>query len=79
VRFFAPVQTGPGTHPASCTMGIMSFPGVKSSWGVTLAPHPLLVLWSWKSRAIPLLPLWSHTACTEPQCLCKGALYLTLY
>ena len=28
-RFSAPVQTGPGTHPASCTMGSGSFPGVK--------------------------------------------------
>ena len=25
----APVQTGPGDHPASCTMGTVSFPGVK--------------------------------------------------
>jgi hypothetical protein len=28
-RFFAYVQTGPGAHPASCTMGTGSFPGVK--------------------------------------------------
>jgi hypothetical protein len=28
-RFFAHVQTGPGVHPASCTMGTGSFPGVK--------------------------------------------------
>jgi hypothetical protein len=28
-RFFAHVQTGPGAHPASCTMGNGSFPGVK--------------------------------------------------
>jgi hypothetical protein len=28
-RFFAHVQTGPGAHPASCTMGTWSFPGVK--------------------------------------------------
>jgi hypothetical protein len=28
-RFFAYVQTGPGSHPASCTMGTGSFPGVK--------------------------------------------------
>jgi hypothetical protein len=28
-RFFAHVQTGPGAHPASCTMGTVSFPGVK--------------------------------------------------
>ena len=26
-RFSAPVQTGPGAHPASCTMGTESFPG----------------------------------------------------
>jgi len=28
-RFSAPVQTGPGAHPASYTMGTESFPGVK--------------------------------------------------
>ena len=39
-RFSAPVQTGPGAHPASCTMATGSFPGVKSGRGVTLTPHP---------------------------------------
>ena len=58
-RLSAPVHTGPGAHPASCTMGTGSFLGVKSGWGMTLTPHPLLVLWSWKSRAIPLLPQWA--------------------
>jgi hypothetical protein len=42
-RFSAPVQTGPGTHQASCTMGTGSFPGVESGRGVTLTPHPFLV------------------------------------
>ena len=28
-RFFPPVQTGPGSHPAFCTMSTGSFPGVK--------------------------------------------------
>jgi len=28
-RFSTPVQTGPGSHPASFTMGTGSFPGVK--------------------------------------------------
>jgi hypothetical protein len=55
-RYFAPVQTGPGTHPASCTMGTGSFPRVKSGRSVTLTPHPLLVPWLRKGRAIPLLP-----------------------
>jgi hypothetical protein len=38
---------------------------------VTLTPHPLLVSWSRKCRAIPLLPLWavrpvqSFSACTR--------------
>jgi hypothetical protein len=27
--FYAPVQTGPGAHPASYTMGTWSFPRVK--------------------------------------------------
>jgi len=56
-RFSAPVQTGPGDHPASCAMGTGSSPGVKSGWGVMLTPQPLLVPWSRNSRAIPLLPL----------------------
>ena len=54
-RFSAPVQTGPGAHPASCTMGTWSFPGVKSGRSVTLTAHPLLVPWSRKSTAILLL------------------------
>ena len=45
-RFSAPVQTGPGAHPAFCTMGTGSFPGVKYGRGVLLTPHPHLVLWS---------------------------------
>jgi hypothetical protein len=28
-RFSAPVQTGPGAHPASCTVGTGSFPALK--------------------------------------------------
>jgi hypothetical protein len=52
-------------------MGTGPFPGVKSGRGVTLTPHPLLVPWSWKIRAIRLLPLWavrpvqSFSACTR--------------
>jgi len=57
-RFSASVQTGPGADPVSCTMGTGSFPRVKSGRGVTLTPHPLLVPWSRKSGAIPLLHLW---------------------
>jgi hypothetical protein len=45
-RLFAPVQSGARAHPAFCTMGTCSFPGVKSGWVVTLNPHPFLVPWS---------------------------------
>ena len=58
-RLSAPVQTGSGAHPAPCTMGTGSFPRIKSGRAVTLSPHSLLVPWSWKSRAITLLPLWA--------------------
>ena len=74
VRFSTPVQTGPGVHPASCTMGTGSFLGVKSGRGVMLTPRPVLVPWSRKSRAIPLPPLWAVRP-VLPECLYKGALY----
>jgi len=39
-RFSALVQTAPGVHPASCTMGTGSFPGVKRPGrGVGHPPH----------------------------------------
>jgi len=70
-RFSAPVRTGPGAHPASCTMGTGTFLGVKSGRGVTLTSYPLPVPWSRKSRAKPLLslqavrPVQSPSACTR--------------
>jgi len=42
-EIFRTCPDGLGAHPASCIMGIGSFPGVKSGRGVTLIPHPLLV------------------------------------
>jgi len=58
-RDFLRIQTSPGAHPATCTMGTGSFPGVKCGRGVLLTTHPLLVLRSWKSRAIPLPTVWA--------------------
>jgi len=69
VRFSA-VQTGPGAHPASCTMGTGSFLEVKYGKGMLLTTHPLLVAWSWKGRAIPLPTLWTTTGSET------GTLYL---
>jgi len=45
VRFSAPIQTGPGAHPASYTMGNGSLPGAK--WprrGFDHPPHLVLRL-----------------------------------
>ena len=72
-RDFPPVQTGPGAHPASCTMGTGSFPGIKDGRGVLLTTHPLLVPRSWNSRAIPLPNLWATTGPI------RGTLYFFFY
>ena len=55
-RFSALVQTGHEFHPASCTMGTGYFLGVKRP-GRDADPYLLLLPWSRKGRAIPLLPL----------------------
>ena len=39
-RFSTPVQTGPGAHPASCTIGTGSFPGGKERPGCDADPSP---------------------------------------
>jgi hypothetical protein len=61
----------PWGPPSLLYNGYRIFPGVKSGRGVMLTPYPLLVLWSWNSRAMPLLPLsavrpvQSFSACTR--------------
>ena len=76
-RYSAPVQTERRAHPASCTMGTGLFPKVKSGRDVMLTFQPLLVPWSRKSRAIPVLPIWavrpvqSLSACTVELYLCS--------
>ena len=62
-RFSAPVQTGPGAHPASCTMGTGSFQWVKRP-GRGADPHPHLQCRGLKQgRAIPLPTLRALVAC----------------
>jgi hypothetical protein len=61
--FFAHVQTGPGVHPDPCTMGTVSFPGVKRP-GLR-ADHPSFSSAEVKkSRAIPLPPIWAFGSIT---------------
>jgi hypothetical protein len=71
-RFSSPVQTGPGAHAASCTMGTGSFLEIKSGQGVTLTPHSHLVPLIMKEYSYTSTPL------IEPQWLYKDALYLYL-
>jgi hypothetical protein len=66
-RFSAPIQTGPGTHPASYTMGTGSFPEVKRL-GVD---HPTPSSAKVKERVelylySPSGPSWPVTGCTLP-------------
>ena len=66
-RFSATVQTGLGAHPASCTMGTGSFPGVnRPECGAHIAPR-LKKEYSYVSTP----PLGSRG-------LLKGELYLNL-
>ena len=61
----------PTQPPVQWLLGLSPGWGVKSERGVKLTPHPLLVSWPRKSRAIPLVPLWavrpvqSFSACTR--------------
>ena len=71
-RFFAPVQTGPGAHPASYTMGIGSFSGVmRPERGVD---HPPYSSAEFKARVelYPYSPQGSRG-------LLKDEVYLYLY
>jgi len=49
----------PWGPPSLLYNGYRVFLGGKKRPGVTMTPYPLLVPWSRKSRAIPLLPLWA--------------------
>jgi len=78
-KFSAPVQTGPGAHSASGTMGTGSFWGVKCARGVTLTLHTSSsVVVNKEQINTSTLPV-GRTSCAESQCLYKGALYLYLY
>ena len=61
----------PWDPPSLLYNGYRVFPGGKERPGRDADPSPLLVPWSWKSRAIPLLSLWavrpieSLSACTR--------------
>ena len=49
----------PWGPPSQVYNGYRVFPGGEERPGRDADPSPLLVPWSWKSRAIPLIPLWA--------------------
>ena len=49
----------PWGPPSLLYNGFRVFPGGKEQPGRDADPSHLLVPWSWKGRAIPLLPLWA--------------------
>jgi hypothetical protein len=61
-RDFPPVQTSHEAHPASCTMGTESFPGVKCGRGVLLTTHPLLATRFGRVELYPYPPLGHNRA-----------------
>ena len=66
---------GPTQPPVQWVPGLSR--GVKNGRGLTLTPHPLLVPLVMKDYSYTSTPPMGRTACTEPQCLYKGVLYLT--
>ena len=68
-RFSTPVQTGPGAHPASYTMGTGSFPGVKRPGRGIDNPPPSITEVKEKVELYiysPFGPLWPVIEWTLP-------------
>jgi len=64
-RFSAPVQTGPGAHPDSYTMGTRAYPGVKRSGRVADHPTPSNTdLRAHSDLYSPFVPPWPPTELT---------------
>jgi hypothetical protein len=62
-EIFCTYPDRPCGPPSLLYNGYWILPGGKGGRGVTLTTHPHLVPRSWKSMAIPLLPLWASVAC----------------
>jgi len=79
VRFSAPVPDRPCGPPSLLYNGYRVFPGGKKRPGRDAdpsAPSSAVVM---KEQSCTSTPSIGRTACTEPQCLYKGDLYLYIY
>ena len=74
-RFSAPVQSGPGSHPASYTMGTGSFrggEGGKAAQGVTLTtPHPSSAEVKERVELYLYSALWAFVTCSRVNFICQ--------
>ena len=77
-RFSAPVQTdlGPTQPPVQWVPGLSRG---KERQGRDADPSPPSSAVVMKGQSYTSAPPIGRTACTEPQCLYTGALYLTFY
>ena len=66
----------PCSPPSLLYSGYWVFAGVKSGRGVTLTPHPPSSAVVMNEYSYTSTPPMSRTACTVPQCLYRGDLYL---
>jgi len=66
-KYSSPVQTGPGAHPASCTMGTGSFPRGKELPVRDTDPSPPSSAVVMKGHSYTSTLPMDRTACTEPQ------------
>jgi len=64
-RFSALVQTGPGAHITSCTMGTGSFRGVKRPERGLDHPPPSRVEVKERVELYLYSPLWAFVACSR--------------
>jgi hypothetical protein len=67
----------PWSPPSLLYNGYRVFPGGKEQLGCYADPSPPSSFAVMKEKGHTSTPPMGHTACTEPQCLYKGALYLS--
>jgi len=78
-RYSAPVQTGFWGPPNLFYNGYRAFPGDKEQPGRDADPSLSSSGMVEKEQSYTSTSSMGRAACTDPQCLYKGALYLTLH
>ena len=77
-EIFCTCPSQPWSPPSFLHNGYRVFPGGKERLGRDADPSPPSSAVVMKEQSYTSTPPMGHTACTEPQCLYMGALYLTV-